>query len=189
MSRSDHVVRSGACPSSDDLIQMSFPKHGSLICPFVSVVYRSSLVHKLGFVWRAIFDRTNQGTHQGWMPHFQNQKSKRNYFISEMGKIWLSLYVFDTNLLTFDCFKGLLMLSFIPFTFLLFCILFILKSHCMLCLKGNWRENVWKLKAKSKKKKKSCGYPKHLFELLVTANACVQRYIFYEKKQKLKRSF
>lgn len=98
MSRSDHVVHSGACPSSNDLIQMSLPKHGSLICPFVSVVYRSSLVHKHGFVWRAIFDRTNQGTHQGWMPHFQNQKSKRNNFISEMGKIWLSLYVFDNNL-------------------------------------------------------------------------------------------
>lgn len=76
-----------------------------------------------------------------------------------MGKLLLSLYVFDTDLLTFDCFKSLLMLSFVPFTFLLFCILFILKSHCMLCLKGKLKGKCMKIKSKIKKRKKVAGIP------------------------------
>lgn len=54
-------------------------------------------------------------------PHSQLNRIKRvKYFPSEMGKTnFLSLYVFDTDLLNFfkSFFKGILMLSFVLFTF------------------------------------------------------------------------
>lgn len=82
--------------------------------------------------------------------------------------------------------NSLLMLSFVLLTFLLlFCILFILfreKKIIACLLKGN---KIKKKFMKIKRWKKKCwGYPKHLFELLVIAIACVQRYIFYEKESK-----
>lgn len=91
------------------------PNHPrSVISTFVSVVYRLSLVHIHSFVWRAIFVRINQGTHQGWMPQFQNWNSikKIKYFTSEMGKkkkkkqnfFFFPFMFFDTNLLNFYSF-------------------------------------------------------------------------------------
>lgn len=56
----------------------------------------------------------------------------------------------------------------------------------MLAKRNNGREEK-KNNSKTNKKKKCGGYPKHLFELLVIAIACVQRYIFYEKKAKTKK--
>ncbi len=113
------------------------------------------------------------------------------YFTSEMGKnIFLSLYVFDTNLLNFySFFKGLLMLSFVLFTFFLlslFCILFIPKKIIACLLKGkNWRKKCMKIKNKQKKNVE--GIPNICLSCLVTAIACVQKYIFYEKKAKTKK--
>lgn len=50
------------------------------------------------------------------------------------------------------------------------------------------REHLKGRKKLLKTNKKKCGgHPKHLFELLVIAIACVQRYIFYEKKAKTKK--
>lgn len=80
------------------------------------------------------------------------------------------------------------MLSFVLFTFFLlslFCILFIVKKIIACLLKGkNWRKKMYE---NQKQTKKCWGYPKHLFELLVIAIACVQKYIFYEKKAKTKK--
>lgn len=143
------------------------------------------------------FVRINQGTHQGWMPQFQNWNSikKKSILLLKWAKktqhFFFPFTFFDTNLLNFYSFFKVFWcchLSFFLFLkkLALFYILFILKlSHCMLAkrekLKG---KSVWKSKLK---KKKCWGYPKHLFELLVTAIACVQRYIFYEKKAKTKK--
>lgn len=147
--------------TSRSQIQTSLPKHGSSTCPFVSVVYRSSLVHKHAFVWRAIFHRTNQGTRQGWMPHFQNPKSKRNHFICEMGKNVPFPLCFWYEFVDFWLFSRSWCCHLSRLLFLLFCILFILKSHCMLCLKGTLKEKCMKIKSKSKKKrkKKVAGIP------------------------------
>lgn len=106
-----------------------------------------------------------------------------------MGKnIFLSLYVFDTNLLNFYSFLKVFWcchLSYLLFLLSLFYILFILKRIIACLLKGkNWRKKCMKIK---NKQKKCWGYPKHLFELLVIAIACVQKYIFYEKKAKTKK--
>lgn len=111
------------------------------------------------------------------------------YFPSEMGKTnFLSLYVFDTNLLNFLIlfFKGLLMLSFVPFTFFLTIILYSVAPKKIACLLKGKIEGGKNFKNRGKKKWRVSSV-QHLFELLVTAIACVQRYIFYEKKAKTKK--
>lgn len=91
----------------------------SIISTSVYVVYILSIVHKHSFVWRAIFIRINQGKHQGWMSHFQNWISIKNkiFYFWNGQKHFLSLYVFDTNLLNFYSFfkSFFLTLSFVPF--------------------------------------------------------------------------
>lgn len=109
-----------------------------------------------------------------------------------MGKktnIFLSLYVFDTNLLNFYSFLKVFWCCHL--SYLLFFNIIILyfcsssKKIIACLLKGkNWRKKCMKIK---NKQKKCWGYPKHLFELLVIAIACVQKYIFYEKKAKTKK--
>lgn len=129
------------------------------------------------------------------MPHVHNRTriKRMKYFPSEMGKTnFLSLYVFDTNLLNFCIlffFKGLLMLSFVLFTFFFLTIIlyFVYPKKIACLLKGKIEGKKIQKPKKKKKKMWRASSIKHLFELLVTAIACVQRYIFYEKKAKTKK--
>lgn len=107
--------------------------------------------------------------------------------------MFLSLYVFDTNLLNFYSFLKVVWcchLSYLLFYYHYFVFCSSSKNHCMLAKREKLKEKMYenqKQTKKTKKNKKCWGYPKHLFELLVMAIACVQKYIFYEKKAKTKK--
>lgn len=115
---------------------------------------------KHSFVWRAIFVRINQGTHQGWMPQFQNWNSIKNkifYFWNGQKKnIFLSLYVFDTNLLNFYSFLRSFDVVICPIYFFIIIILYFVHPQKIIAclLKGkNWRKKCMKIKNKTNKKK------------------------------------
>lgn len=163
------------------------------ISPFVSVVFKLSLVHKTQFCMKSYFLQDKSRDASRWKsPTFKIEITSQIVFVLFFSKdgqthfpplmflillIWriFSLFFFlkKKNNVFWCCH-----LSHLLFLTSLFYILFDpRKSHCMLAK----REKLMEKCMKNKNKKRCWRYPKHFFKLLVTAIACVQRYIFYEK--------